>query len=457
MRKSLLLFSVGIFLFSGTAYAAANSSYWWKQGYNPFERKSLATAPVTGSITQYDGTQFNNLTFASALNTALAATVPTASATNAITARSGGGQGSAVALTTTMNRVTTVAADHDSVKLPTSAPGLEVYVANDGANILDVYPITGDVIGSLAANVAVSIPSGREAIFTSSVAGTWNEKRPAFPNAKYSTNTTTTTFTAGQLTGATDVTYASTVATPGSIATRTATQMFGDDATARVGGTYNLRVTNAGTSAMTITAGSGVTLTGTMTIAAGTFRNFIVTYTTATALVIQEVNATNGIVTDAGTQTLSNKALTSPVINGPAPVACGSTCTLAAANVGTYTRLDTAGGSVATLPGATGSGTVYRLYISVATTSASDKVLTNPTTDTIIGTAIGENAGTAKVFVGNAGTYHSLQMPFAGSQPSGGFIGDTMVCTDVANTIWKCDIYYQAGTTPTTPYSASTS
>lgn len=159
--------------------------------------------------------------------------------------------------------------------------------------------------------------------------------------------------------------------------------------------------------------------------------------------------------------TLVNKTLTAPVVNnpvttGPAPVACGSTCTLGASAKGTYVRLDTAGGSAATLPNATGTGTVYRLYISVATTSAQDKVLLNTVTDTIIGTAQGENAGTAKVFVGNAGTYHSLQMPFAGSQPSGGFIGDTITCTDVASTIWKCDIMYQAGTTPTTPYSTST-
>jgi hypothetical protein len=114
------------------------------------------------------------------------------------------------------------------------------------------------------------------------------------------------------------------------------------------------------------------------------------------------------------------------------------------------------GGSVATLPAATGSGDTYKIYVSAATTSAADKVLTNPTTDTIIGTAIGENAGTAKVFVGNALTAHSIQMPFAGTQPSGGFIGDTIECTDVASTIWKCDIKYQGGTTPTTPYSTAT-
>lgn len=160
-------------------------------------------------------------------------------------------------------------------------------------------------------------------------------------------------------------------------------------------------------------------------------------------------------------QTLVGKTLTAPVVNnpvisGPAPIACGATCTLGASAKGTYVRMDTASGSAVTLPSATGTGTTYKIYVSVANSSAQDKVLLATVTDTIIGTAQGENAGTAKIFVGNAGTYHSIQMPFAGTQPSGGFVGDTITCTDVASTVWKCDMMYQAGTTPTTPYNAGT-
>lgn len=109
-------------------------------------------------------------------------------------------------------------------------------------------------------------------------------------SAKFTTGTTTTTFAAGQLTGAPFVNYTNTQGTPGSIATRTATEMFGDDPTARVGTSYLLRVTNGqGTGTLTITAGSGVTLTGTATVAINSWREFIVTYTSATALVIQNV------------------------------------------------------------------------------------------------------------------------------------------------------------------------
>ncbi len=152
--------------------------------------------------------------------------------------------------------------------------------------------------------------------------------------------------------------------------------------------------------------------------------------------------------------TFTTPALVNPVVTGPAPVACGATCSPTA---GQMILLNQAGGSTVTIPGATGTGNVIRMRISVITTSAAEKVLLTTVTDTIIGTGVGENSGTAKVFVGNAGTYHSLQMPFAGSQPSGGFVGDTITCTDVASTIWACDVQYKAGTTPTTPYSTSTS
>lgn len=109
-------------------------------------------------------------------------------------------------------------------------------------------------------------------------------------NAKYSTGTTTTTFTAGQLTGSAVTVYDSTATTPGSIATRTATEMVGDLG-ATVGATYILIIRNSSGSAntMTVTAGTGVTLTGTMTIAQSVSRVFVVTINTATTMTIQSV------------------------------------------------------------------------------------------------------------------------------------------------------------------------
>lgn len=140
-------------------------------------------------------------------------------------------------------------------------------------------------------------------------------------------------------------------------------------------------------------------------------------------------------------------------VSGPAPVPCGATC---AATPGQLVLLNLAAGSTVTIPTSSGSGNVIRMRVTVATTSAQEKVLLATTTDAIIGTAIGENAGTGKIFVGNASTYHSIQMPFAGTQPSGGFIGDSITCTDIATGTWACDVVFQAGVTPTTPYSAAT-
>lgn len=144
-------------------------------------------------------------------------------------------------------------------------------------------------------------------------------------------------------------------------------------------------------------------------------------------------------------------------LQGPAAKVCGAACTLTALNSGSTTLLNLAAGSTVTLPAATGTGNIYNFVVSTTVSSNADKILAASSSDAIIGTAIGENAGTAKVFVGNAGTFHSLQMPFAGTQPSGGFAGDSYSCQDISTNVWECNGNYQAGTTPTTPYNAATS
>jgi hypothetical protein len=210
--------------------------------------------------------------------------------TNAITAFAGGGQSSATALTSNINSITTCATAGDSVKLPTATAGSIVQVSNLGVAYADVFPASGDLIDALSANTAIHLPAGGSLIFTCAVTGSWKALETNNPPAKFTTGTTTTTFAAGQLTGAAFVVYTNTQGTPGSIATRTAAQMFTDDPTARVSKSYMLRIVNGqGTGTLTVTAGSNVTLTGTMTVALNTWRDFVVTYTSATALTIQNV------------------------------------------------------------------------------------------------------------------------------------------------------------------------
>lgn len=115
----------------------------------------------------------------------------------------------------------------------------------------------------------------------------------SLPASQFSSGTTTTTFTAGELTGANYVVYTNTGATPGSINPRTAAQMIGDIPNAYVGQTWTLRVVNGqGTGTLTVATGvNGVTVTGTNTVAANTWRDFICTITSVAtpAITIQNV------------------------------------------------------------------------------------------------------------------------------------------------------------------------
>lgn len=98
-----------------------------------------------------------------------------ATSTNAITAFSGGGQTSAVLLTTALNRITTVAAGNDSVKLPPAKVGNRVIVANKAAsNSANVYPSTGDAINAIAANSPYALAATKTVEFFCMVDGTWD-------------------------------------------------------------------------------------------------------------------------------------------------------------------------------------------------------------------------------------------------------------------------------------------
>lgn len=140
-----------------------------------------------------------------------------------------------------------------------------------------------------------------------------------------------------------------------------------------------------------------------------------------------------------------------------APVAVGATLAVTSAMAGSTILLDTAAGSVATLPAATGSGATFTFVVKTTATSNAHKILAASSSDFLNGIVTGENANTAKCFASAAATNHSLQMPFAGTQPSGGFIGDWFTLVDIAANLWTVRGMYQAGTTPTTPFSTATS
>jgi hypothetical protein len=96
-----------------------------------------------------------------------------------IIAHAGGGQAGALAdanaqLTAMNNRIATCATLADSVALPAAKPGMNIYVANDGAASSTVYPQTGESINQLAANAGFAVANAKGATFFCIVAGKWH-------------------------------------------------------------------------------------------------------------------------------------------------------------------------------------------------------------------------------------------------------------------------------------------
>ena len=77
----------------------------------------------------------------------------TKSVTDSITAGATQTQAGATALTKDINRVTTVGADNDGVKLPTASAGLEILIINaDAGQDIQIWPNTDDAIDGGSAN-----------------------------------------------------------------------------------------------------------------------------------------------------------------------------------------------------------------------------------------------------------------------------------------------------------------
>ena len=91
---------------------------------------------------------------------------------SAAVSAAGSTQGTATALTSVINNVTTVAAS-TGVVFPTAVAGNRVIVRNGGANALAVYPASGATINAGSANAAFSIPVGAAIEFFSISASAW--------------------------------------------------------------------------------------------------------------------------------------------------------------------------------------------------------------------------------------------------------------------------------------------
>lgn len=93
-----------------------------------------------------------------------------------LVAHAGGGQASALQMTTTMARVETVATGADSLALPKAIAGSVAIVTNAGANSMNVFAKNGttDVINALANNTAFAVAAGKSCLFLCSKTGQWD-------------------------------------------------------------------------------------------------------------------------------------------------------------------------------------------------------------------------------------------------------------------------------------------
>jgi hypothetical protein len=116
----------------------------------------------------------------------------------------------------------------------------------------------------------------------------------SLPAAKFTTAAKSVgTFAAGDITGAAFVVLTNTGATPGTQTVRTAAQMLADIPGAASGFSSMFKIINTGAGTLTIGADAGptVTLTGTMTVAQNVWRDYVLTFPTATTATIQSVGA----------------------------------------------------------------------------------------------------------------------------------------------------------------------
>ena len=76
-------------------------------------------------------------------------------------------------LTTDQNYVSTCANANDVVTLPTAVAGYEVYIRNNGAQVLQIFPASGDAINGAAADASVTLAAGSSVTYRTADATNW--------------------------------------------------------------------------------------------------------------------------------------------------------------------------------------------------------------------------------------------------------------------------------------------
>lgn len=164
---------------------------------------------------------------------------------------------------------------------PTSQPAASALLANNALNagltnttpfdrLTNLEQVVGNLLTSLPATLGTA----------------------SLPPAKYTLNAASgaSTASAGDMTGAYYVCAGYSAIGAANLTTRTAVQLVADIPNAKVGDSYMLLITNTSGGTTTLVGGTGVTITGTATMATNTTRLFRVTLTSLTAVGFQSVS-----------------------------------------------------------------------------------------------------------------------------------------------------------------------
>lgn len=88
-----------------------------------------------------------------------------------LTAKAGGGQSGATALTSDINVIGVCATASDSVVLPPALKGSTIFVDNNGAAAVAVWPAGAELMNG--ANALFSVASAKTAFFVAIADGSW--------------------------------------------------------------------------------------------------------------------------------------------------------------------------------------------------------------------------------------------------------------------------------------------
>lgn len=167
-RTHALWVDDGISRFDGTLNATGGGALtgtWSDLG-------TVTTIDINGGT--IDGSTVGATSASSGKFTTIEATgLLTLSTTAAITASTTQTQGQQP-LTTTINNVSICANPNDTVTLPAAAAGLVVYIFNNGAQTLQVFPASGDAIDGAAADAAVTQAAGTNLTYIAHDTTNWN-------------------------------------------------------------------------------------------------------------------------------------------------------------------------------------------------------------------------------------------------------------------------------------------